>query len=161
MKENAHLRAIPADILAQVQSKINEALMLLKPYTVQLTPVERREILKMGEKTLAFVEKAHDLAKQNPAFCPSYLDMNEFDIDFEDAHGLWTPQNMAQQLKEAIDDTEMVSGSESYHHALIFYNAVKAAAAQDVFGAKAVYEELRSRFPHKGRPKSSNAESSV
>jgi hypothetical protein len=35
--------------------------------------------------------------------------------------------------------------------ALTFYNAAKAAAKQDVVGAKAVSEELSKRFPGKKR----------
>jgi hypothetical protein len=45
-------------------------------------------MLKMGDKSLAFVEKAHDYAAHNPTLAPSYLDMGAFDIDFTDAHGL-------------------------------------------------------------------------
>jgi hypothetical protein len=73
--------------------------------------------------------------------------MMAFDIDFTDAHGLWPVRNDAQQVYEMLDDTVMASGSESYQAALVFYNAVKAAAAQDVPGAKAVYDELKQRFP--------------
>jgi hypothetical protein len=39
----------------------------------------------------------------------------------------------------------MLAGSEAYHAALTFYNAVKRAAADDVPGAKAVYEALKAR----------------
>jgi hypothetical protein len=104
-------------------------------------------MLKMGEKSLAFVEKAHDFAVENPQFVPPFLNMQEFDVDFADAHGLWTIRNDSMQVYELIDDTTMVAGSESYHAALIFYNSVKVAAAQDIPGAKAIYEELRKRFP--------------
>jgi hypothetical protein len=69
---------------------------------------------KMGEKTLSFVEKAYEFARQNPTLCPQYLDMYLFDIDFADAHGLWTLLNTATQLQENIDDTAMCAGSESY-----------------------------------------------
>ncbi|MDR1339333.1 MAG: hypothetical protein LBK58_04700 [Prevotellaceae bacterium] len=41
----------------------------------------------------------------------------------------------------------MVAGSEAYQAALVFYNAVKAAAAQDIPGAKEVYSDLKARFP--------------
>jgi hypothetical protein len=50
------------------------------------------------------------------------------------------------QLKENIDDTELIAGSEAYQEALMFYNNVKLSAGQDVPGAKAVYEELKKRF---------------
>jgi hypothetical protein len=41
----------------------------------------------------------------------------------------------------------MVAGSEAYQTALLFYNSVKTAAAQDIPGAKEIYEELKARFP--------------
>jgi hypothetical protein len=36
---------------------------------------------------------------------------------------------------------------EAYQAVLVFYKSVKIAAAQDIPGAKAVYEELKTRFP--------------
>jgi hypothetical protein len=49
MKDNKHIRAIPADVLAQAQTKINEIAALLAPYIVVLTPAERHEFPKMGK----------------------------------------------------------------------------------------------------------------
>jgi hypothetical protein len=108
----------------------------------------------MGEKTLSFVEKAYDFAKQNPNLIPPYLDLDAFGADFTDAHGLWSLSNTVRQLGEGLDDTEMAAGSEAYQAALVFYKSVKMAAAQDIPGAKAVYEELKTRFPQGGRPRS-------
>jgi hypothetical protein len=42
-------------------------------------------MLKMGDKSLAFVEKAHDYTHDNPNLVPSYLDLGAFDVDFKDA----------------------------------------------------------------------------
>jgi hypothetical protein len=58
--------------------------------------------------------------------------------------------NSVQQLEEAIDNTEMTAESEAYQAALVFYKSVKMAAAQDIPGAKAVYKELKTRFPQRG-----------
>jgi hypothetical protein len=153
MKDNQHTQVIPSTVLTQVQTKINEAAALLAPYLLALTPAERHELPKMGEKTIGFVEKAYDFARQNPALVPPYLDVEAFGVDFSDAHGLWTLLNTVQQLEQSIDDTEMTAGSEAYQAALVFYKSVKMAAAQDIPGAKAVYEELKTRFPQTGRPK--------
>jgi hypothetical protein len=70
-----------------------------------------------------------------------------FDTDMTDATGLRTVHISAKQLSDGIDDTVMVAGSEAYQAALVFYNAVKAAAAQDIPGAKGVYDDLKARFP--------------
>jgi hypothetical protein len=146
MKDNQHIQTIPSTILAQAQTKIDEVITLLAPYVLALTPSERHELPKMGEKTIGFVEKAYDFARQNPNLVPPYLDVDAFGIDFGDAHGLWTLLNTIQQLEQNIDDTEMVAGSEAYQAALVFYKSVKMAATQDVPGAKAVYDELKTRF---------------
>jgi hypothetical protein len=158
MKDNKHIQAIPQDILTQAQTKINEVKTLLAPYIVALTPSERHELPKMGEKTISFVEKAYDFAQQNPNLVPPYLDMTAFGTDFEDAHGLWTLVNSIRQIEENASDTEMTAGSEAYQAALVFYKSVKMAAAQDIPGAKAVYEELKTRFPG-GKRKTGETES--
>jgi hypothetical protein len=151
MKNNQHSQAIPSTVLVQAQAKVDEVRALLAPYLLALTPEERQNLPKMGPRTIAFVEKAYDFARQNPGMVPLFLDVVSFGTDFADAHSLWTLRNTVQQLEEAVDDTEMAAGSEAYQAALVFYHSVKAAAAQDVPGAKAVYEELKSRFPHAGK----------
>jgi len=157
MKANKHNQAIPAEKLEQAQAKIVEAANLLKPYLLALTPAEKQELPKMGPKTLNFVEKSHEYAHENPTLVPPYLEMGEFDTDFADAHGLWKLYNHVRQLQDGISDTQMTAGSEAFQSALVFYNSVKVAASNGVKGAKAVYEELKKRFPQgKRRQKNSN-----
>jgi hypothetical protein len=144
--EKRHSQFVPKDIVEQVQDLVNQACTLLYPYVTPLTPAQRHELPKMGNKTLSFVEKSYDFAKQNPNLCPPFLDMCAFNADFDDAHNLFTLNNSTLQLHEFIDDTAMLAGSESYEAALVFYNSVKMAARQDIPGAKAIYEELKKRF---------------
>jgi ABC-type glycerol-3-phosphate transport system substrate-binding protein len=40
MKHNKHSQHIPADILEQARAKVSEAVDLLKPYLIALTPAE-------------------------------------------------------------------------------------------------------------------------
>jgi len=154
---NLHSRSIPNDALVQAEAKIDEAKKILAPYFVTLTAAERRDMLKMGEKSLGFVERANGYAKKSSELVPPYLNMEEFDIDYADTHNLWNLRNSIAQLHEGIDDTVMCAGSEAYQAALVFYNSVKVAASHDVPGAKAIYEELKQRFPGI-RHKSSEAE---
>jgi hypothetical protein len=158
MEKNRHSKTVPVDVLEQVQNLLKQANTLLLPYITSLTPAERHMLPKMGEKTLSFVEKSHEFAVQNPNFVPPFLDMPEFDIDFADAHNLWTLLLLTNQLHENVDDTTLVAGSEAYQAALVFYNSVKMAARQDIPGAKAVYEELKKRFPGKKRKSADETE---
>jgi predicted N-acetyltransferase YhbS len=52
-----------------------------------------------------------------------------------------------QQLEEAVEDTIMAVGIEAYHAAFAFYHNAQAAAKDDVPGAKAIFKDLKTRFP--------------
>ena len=158
---NKHYQAIPTDVLEQAQAKVLELNELLKPYLLALTSTERREIPKMGPKTLNFVEKSHTYAHENPSLVPPYLKIDGFDVDFIDANGLWTLYNHVRQLEEGLSDTQMAAGSEALQAALVFYNSVKVAASQGIPGAKAVYDELKKRFPGNKKQQNGGAGESI
>ena len=149
--QNQHRQAVPAAVVEEMRATAARLIELMTPYAVSLTPAERQTLPKMGEKTLSFVERAHQQAQNYPGIRPPFLDMAEFDIDFADAHGLWELKTYVRQLDDLVNDTVMTAGSEAYQAALVFYSAAKVAAAQDVHGAKAVYEDLRTRFPRRRR----------
>jgi hypothetical protein len=142
VKDNRHIQSIPRDISTQAQTKINEAKTLLPPYIVALTPSERHGLPKIGEKIISFVEKVHDFTRQKLNLVPPYLDMAAFGPDFKDEHGFWTLINSILQLEENADDTKTTAGSDTYQAAFVFYKSVKAEAAQDVSGVKAIHEKL-------------------
>lgn len=96
MKDNQHTLLILSTVLTQGQAKIDEARALLAPYILALTSTERHNLPKMGEKTLAFVEKAYDFARQNPNLVPPYRNLDAFGSDFSDAHGLVALSNRVQ-----------------------------------------------------------------
>jgi len=145
--ENKRTLPIPETVLEHVQNLLVQAKELMSPYSIALTPSDRRNLPKMGEKSYAFVEKAHDFAVKNAALRPPFLDMDAFNTDYDNAHALSGLQNIACQLNKILDDTAMVAGSESYQASLAFYNYIKIAASQNVPGAQSIYDELRTRFP--------------
>ncbi|MDD4993479.1 MAG: hypothetical protein PHR83_14730 [Paludibacter sp.] len=148
---NIHNQSIPVEVLTQVNAKIAEAIGLLKPYTLTLTPEDRKNMLKLGDKSSSFVDKAFENTKTNPEFIPAFLTASDFEIDITDSKNLIGSASLATQLLNAIDDTMMVAGSEAYYAALYYYSSVQQAAGMNIPGAKAIYEELKKRFPSKSR----------
>jgi hypothetical protein len=144
---NIHNQSIPQEVLDKAIAKINEAGAILKPYLLTLTSTERSDMLKMGDKSSAFVQKALEYSKTNPEFAPGYLNLDDFDIDFADSQNLISALNTVTQLTNGIDDTKMVAGSESLQAALLYYGGVQKAVDMNIPGAKAIYEELKLRFP--------------
>ncbi|MBS4033677.1 MAG: hypothetical protein KGZ85_04360 [Ignavibacterium sp.] len=116
------------------------------PFLINLTPEERQTIPKMGDKTYAFVDKALELATQNPNLVPPYLDVEELKRDFTLASMLRPIVSALNSLTEKLNDTQMAVGSEAYVSALSFYNSSKSAAKSNVPGTDAIVSELAKRF---------------
>jgi len=137
---------ISAANLTAIKTKINEIKALL-PFLINLTAEERQTIPKMGDDTLSFVSKALEYAQNNPNLVPPYVDIVEMNKDFKLAADLISILQPLNQLQEGVDDSNMAAGSEAFVTALAFYNTVKYAAKQNVPGAEAIYNDLKTRFP--------------
>ncbi|MDR0603782.1 MAG: hypothetical protein LBG80_05705 [Bacteroidales bacterium] len=152
MSDNIHNKSIPKEVIEQALMKVDEAMEILDSFLYSLTPDTRQTMLKMGDKSLAFVEKTKELAAANPKFCPSYLNIDDLNIDLTNAVNLRVLNNRLQQFSRKIDDTAMLAGSEAYAQALSFYNSVKQATRDNISGAQPLFDELKKRFVL-GRPK--------
>lgn len=103
----------------------------------------------MGDKTIAFVEKAIDLAKNNPSLIPSYIDAAEMEKDYNLSRDLSAVATEMTALLEKIRETSYAAGSDAYNAALQFYTASKAAEKAGVPGLTSIVSELGKRFPSK------------
>jgi len=135
----------------EIRNKIAELNKLLD-FTIVLTPDERSILPVMGDKTVAFVEKSLEMAKNNPQLLPPYLDVPELQRDLSTAKQINPLISELEIVLAKLNDTSLAAGSEAYSAALVFYNTVKSAQKTNVSGAESLYNELKQRFP--GRPKS-------
>ncbi len=153
---------ISISFTAEDLDDITAAILLLKkkllPYLATLSPDERREMPKMGDKTVSFVQKIQEYCKQNADLVPPFLDVNALNIDvtaFEQLRAMYQP---LMQITDSLWDSITLSGSEAYLASLMFYNSVKHAAKSKIQKAETIYNDLVPRFP--GRPKKDDASAS-
>ncbi|WP_306423243.1 hypothetical protein [Nostoc favosum] len=118
---------------------------------VDLTTEERRTMLKMGDKSRAFVSKALEVATQNPNFLPRSFDLEEMRRDLALFEALYPVLLSLTQLQELVDDTCIASASEAYAAALAVYSYAKASG--DVTGLDAVIDEMGRRFNRRSKKK--------
>jgi hypothetical protein len=144
---NKHNQSIPQEVLDQVQAKIEEAIALIKPYSVIMTADERASVLKVGDKAFTCINKTLGYTKTNPEFVPSYLNTHDFETDLNDADGHPTIVSLISQLSNYLDDTKLAARSEAYSAALYYYGSVQQAASVNLPGAKAIYDDLKQYFP--------------
>ena len=123
------------------------------PKLITLSPEQRQALPKMGDKTISFVSKSLEYAKQNPDIVPKYFNIDELAKDVELVNALFQVSASMEKLVEGIDDTMLLAGSEAYTASLVFYSALKAALEAGQIGLKNIYEDLSARFPAKNTKK--------
>lgn len=131
------------DAIATIREKL--------PFLVDLTTEDRRTMLKMGDKSRAFVSKALEVATQNPEFLPRSFNVEEMRRDLALYEALYPILLSLTQLQELVDDTYIAIGSEAYAAALAVYNYAKASG--DVTGLDAVIDEMGRRFTRRSKKK--------
>ena len=153
--QNLFSTPIPAAALKKALDYFQQGAAELRPYLQSLTPEERSAMLKMGAKTVDFVQKAYGYASSNPSFVPAFLDLAEFAQDSAALAGLAPLHQLLDGLALDTDSTMMLAGSDAYATALVLYNNIKFLAKNKQPGAQAAYDDLSTRFPGNpgaGRP---------
>nr|WP_322714946.1 hypothetical protein [Nostoc sp. ChiSLP03a]MDZ8216232.1 hypothetical protein [Nostoc sp. ChiSLP03a] len=146
---------IAATLSPQDIQEIKAALQTVQrkmPFLITLSTEERRKLVKMGDKSLAFVNNSITAAQSNREILPATFDVEELVQDYQLAAALTELLISMQQLTEQVDDTLMAVGSEAMTSSLTVYDYVKTASKKTP-GLKIVAEQLGERFKAiKGRP---------
>lgn len=114
------------------------------PFLVDLTPEDRRELPKMGDKSVAFVRRSVEMAQEGAAYLPGAFDAAEFKNDMALYDALVPFLQKATKLQELLDDTLVLVGSDLYVAALDHYSAAKRSG--DTTGLDGLMGELGKRF---------------
>jgi hypothetical protein len=117
---------------------------------VGLTPPERRRVAKLGRKSQTFVVQALDAATQYPNLMPGCLDVNEARRDLALFEALHPVLQSINQLKELVEDTQMLAGSEAYEAARVAYASIKTIGKS--MGLDEVKDELAQQFRKQRKP---------
>ncbi len=124
-----------SDALATIRTKL--------PFLVDLGLQEKRRLLKMGDGSRAFVEKALAVAQSNPQVFPPSFDVAEFARDWALWAQLGPLATQVTQLAELVDDTQIALGSDLMNAAVTAYGFLNQAEAG---GLEEVRAELGRRF---------------
>jgi hypothetical protein len=143
------VKKIPSAVLVNARSKLNEAMDLLMPYLITLSPDERQTLVNMGADSVEFLEKAHDLTVKYSKLIPRLMKSSVFAEESATIRELDLLINKLKLLEDSLSDIQLIMGGDVLEIALDFYHTIKIAAMRDIPGAGVVYEELKPWFPFK------------
>lgn len=144
---------VDAEVKESAKKEILDAINLIDkklPFLVALTPDDRREMPKMGNKTHSFVNKALEVASQNEEILPRYFKVDDLKKDMELVNALSSVSLALSQLSQKVDDTIMTAGSEAYIAALVVYRSLQNMPSGT--GLDGALEELKKHFKKSTSP---------
>jgi hypothetical protein len=117
-----------------------------------LSQAERKRLIGAGVRNYGFIDKAYDIARDNPKFLPSYIDVQEI---WQDMHDFEEMRQLVMVLEKFLDlanESMLVRGNKCFHDALRVYGALKEMTKSRVPGAKSLFESLMSFFRKRRKP---------
>lgn len=123
MPISATLTAAERDALLAKIDEIRSGL----PFLVDLDAEDIAGLPKLGDKSLAFVRRTLELARQDDSFLPRSLNIEEFARDLALYEALDPLVQRLTVVLELLRDTRTVAGSDAYLAALDVYHAAKRA----------------------------------
>ncbi|MGV0027577.1 hypothetical protein [Phormidesmis priestleyi] len=115
------------------------------PFLMTLSAEERKQLYKLGDKRLPFVQNSLNAAQNNRNILPASFDYDGFANDYRLATTLTDLRMRLRQLTEQVDDTLLAVGSEAMVSSLTVYDYVKTASKKTP-GLKAIAEQLGNLF---------------
>jgi len=151
---------VSAEISPESLQRILGALATLRaelPFLITVTPQERREMAKLGDKSVAFDEKCVSYMQTHPDFLPGFVKADELAKDRALRSQMQRFAAEMNALSDAVEDTLSVVGSEIWMADLAYYQNVREGARRGLDGAQGIYEDLRQRFPRGSRTPATSA----
>ena len=117
-----------------------------------LTGTDRRRLVGVGVRNNGFIDKAFDIAVENPQFMPAHFDVETLTSNMHDIEDLrqllWT----LQQFTQAVSNALLVHSDSAYRDALRIYDSLREQARNRVDGAEPLFRALASFFSRRRKP---------
>ena len=111
---------------------------------IDLTPVQRRTLVKMGDKSEAFARKAVEVLNNNPNVLPGNFDLAELRRDLAGFDQLRSRLMRVARIHERMADSQLALGSDVMSATLEGYAFLKVAGQGE--GLDAARKALAVRF---------------
>ncbi|RTL60744.1 MAG: hypothetical protein EKK37_00900 [Sphingobacteriales bacterium] len=120
-------------------------------FTINLTPEERKQLYKVDERRVSFVENACREMETNSSILPGFFNVQSAKDDLKLYQQLKEIEVQLEQLLDSVYDTRVQAGHRAMQASRLFYNSVQQAKASGVVGADSLHQLLKQHY-NVGRP---------
>ena len=123
-----------------------------------LTGTERRRLTSARVKNNGFIDKAFDVARDNPTFLPPNFDAYYLTYQMRDLEDLRQLRAVLDQFQRTVTDVFYIQANTCYGEALRVYNSLKEQKNAKVPGAASLFDMLEIYFKSRGNRPDTDAE---
>ena len=123
-----------------------------------MTGRERLRLFGAGVRNYGFLEKAYDIARENPQFNPPQFDVKQMGKNYREFEQIRQLSLLIQQFLQVVNDYMLISSDGLFRDALRIYGSLREQSRNRVPGATPLFQALlrffrpRSRHPKGGEP---------
>jgi hypothetical protein len=139
------------DLIARLETEIAQFIDL-KGIETNLTGAQRRRLVSAGVRTNGFIDKAFDIARENPQFMPPHFNREILDDNMHLLEELRQLVFVLQQFLQMASNAHLIQSDHCYRDALRIYGSLQEQTRNRVPGAQPLFEALRNFFRRRPRP---------
>ena len=117
-----------------------------------LSGKERRRLIGVKSRNYGFINKAWDIARDNPQFVPPNFSMADMGVNIRVFEQVRQLTIVLEQFQHLATDYLLLTSDTAYRDALRVYGSLREQSRAKVAGATALFDELQQYFTlHRGR----------
>ena len=153
---------VPGNVIQALYGSLDEIKITLDEFSQHLRALDRKRLNGVGIRKLGFIERAYELALENPEFLPHYLTIERFGDDINYFLAFRSLLDVCRQIEEKFWNIVIQSADIAYTDALEFYASVREAAKRRVDAAETLHNDLKTFFEKMGsRPSEEPTEKKI
>jgi len=136
-------------LISRLESEMHD-FVSIEGVDTDLTGKDRQRLISSRVRNNGFIDKAFDIAHDNPEFMPPHFDINilfENERRFEQLRQLML---VLQQFQQLATNAFMVQSDFCYREALRIYGSLREQARGRVPGAEQLFQALRNFLTAEG-----------
>lgn len=120
---------------------------IIKPTAPNLSTDERREYGSIAEQNKLKINKARTYMAEYPAFVPAFVDVEEFERDYQARQEIGEILIAITDLERQLSDIKILLDYDNYQDVLAFYRSVRYHAKEQDSSAITIYNDMKKLFP--------------
>jgi hypothetical protein len=146
--------AITSDLIEELVTEVMELMdkfMAVEQIDSTMSGTQRRRLFSAGVKNYGFIDKAWDIAHDNPNFMPPNFYTALMGKNLRDIEDLRQLVVVLEQFLQVVNDLLLIKGDTAYRFALRVYDSLKEQKKNKVPGAAPLFDELVAFFRKRKR----------